>query len=76
MSDSAETTDKSPDEPTPPDAEQMPDAEEMEEPSTEKDPGEEPKAPSREEPEPSHEAVGIGIIGRPQVEPDAGADPE
>lgn len=76
MSDSAETTDQSPDEPTPPDAEQMPDAEEMKEPSTEKDPGEEPKAPSREEPEPSHEAVGIGIIGRPQVEPDAVADSE
>ena len=54
----------------------MPDAEEMQEPSAEKDPGEEPKAPAREEPEPSHEAVGIGIIGRPQVEPELGDECE
>lgn len=42
-------------------------------PSTEKEPGEEAKAPpEREEEEPSHEAVGIGVLddaGRPkQVE--------
>lgn len=43
----------------------------MQEPSAEKEPGDEPKAPAkRVEPEPSHEAVGIGIIGRPQVEPE------
>lgn len=43
---------------------------ELEEPSTEKAPGEEPKAPAPAEPEPSHEAVGIGVIGRPLVEPE------
>ncbi|CAH0190661.1 MULTISPECIES: hypothetical protein [unclassified Microbacterium] len=77
MSDS--TTDpesNTPAEPKRPDPEQMPDAEEMQEPSAEKDPGEEPKAPAREEPEPSHEAVGIGIIGRPQVEPELGDEGE
>ena len=68
MSD-ADRTDQQPQEPQRPDAAEMPDADEMEEPSTEKDPGEEPKAPAREEPEPSHEAVGIGVVGRPQVEP-------
>jgi hypothetical protein len=35
---------------------------ELEEPSTEKQPGEEPKAAHREDPEPSHEAIGIGVI--------------
>lgn len=40
-----------------------PTTEELQEPSTEKDPGEEPKAPARSEPEPDHEAVGIGVIG-------------
>ena len=69
MSDS-QTSDQTPEEPQLPDEEEMPAADEMEEPSTEKDPGEEPTAPTRDEPEPSHEAVGIGIIGRPQVEPD------
>ncbi|MFE6997171.1 hypothetical protein ACFVAE_14490 [Microbacterium sp. NPDC057659] len=43
----------------------------LKEPSTEKEPGEEPKAPKKNDPEPSHEAVGIGVIGRPQTEPDA-----
>ncbi|WP_251440019.1 MULTISPECIES: hypothetical protein [unclassified Microbacterium] len=45
-----------PDEPT---------TEELREPSTEKDPGEEPKAPHSGddgEPEPSHRAEGIGVI--------------
>ena len=43
---------------------------ELEEPSTEKEPGDEPKAAKPEEPEPSHEAVGIGVIGGPLVEPE------
>ncbi|MGX9348860.1 hypothetical protein [Microbacterium sp. KNMS] len=34
----------------------------LDEPSTEKDPGEEPKAPQPQEGEPSHHAVGIGVI--------------
>ncbi|HWV48722.1 MAG TPA: hypothetical protein VN035_04640 [Microbacterium sp.] len=51
--------------------EAMPSDDELTEPSVEKDPAEEPKAPSRAEPDPSHEAVGIGVVGRPQVEPDA-----
>jgi hypothetical protein len=57
---------------SPPDMpeEEVPSNEELSEPSTEKEPAEEPKAPSRDEPEPSHEAVGIGVIGRPQVEPE------
>ncbi len=42
----------------------------LEEPSTEKSPADEPKAPERGEPEPSHEAVGIGVVGRPLVEPE------
>ena len=42
----------------------------LEEPSTEKSPAEEPKATDRGEPEPSHEAVGIGVVGRPLVEPE------
>lgn len=51
--------------------ETQPSTVDMQEPSTEKEPGDEPKAPEkRVEPEPSHEAVGIGIIGRPQVEPE------
>lgn len=38
-------------------------AERVSEPSTEQEPGEEPKAPpGREEAEPSHEAVGIGVL--------------
>lgn len=45
-----------------------PSTQDLREPSTEKEPGEEPKAPDRTDPEPSHEAVGIGIIGRPQTE--------
>lgn len=42
----------------------------LEEPSTERSPAEEPKAPDSGEPEPSHEAVGIGVVGRPLVEPE------
>jgi hypothetical protein len=43
------------------DAEVLPTAE-LEEPSTEKPPGEEPKAPARADAEPSHQAIGIGVI--------------
>jgi hypothetical protein len=50
-------------------ADETPDTAQLEEPSTEKEPEEEPKKASSE-PEPSHEAVGIGVIGRPQVDPD------
>ncbi|MCR2762452.1 hypothetical protein NQ152_02900 [Microbacterium sp. zg.B48] len=50
--------------------EQMPANEDLEEPSTEKPPEEQPKAPDAGDPEPSHEAVGIGVIGRPLVDPE------
>lgn len=49
----------------------MPSREELEEPSVEKDPGEEPKSGTGDQPEPSHEAVGIGVVGQPQVDPEA-----
>lgn len=75
MTDSDQTTGQTPDEPTPPDTEETPATEDLQEPSTEKEPEEAPTAPGREEPEPSHEAVGIGIIGRPQVEPEV-AEPD
>ncbi|WP_460802368.1 hypothetical protein [Microbacterium sp. GXF6406] len=70
MSDPAPSTGADPTEPAPPDSDEMPSTEELQEPSTEKEPEEAPTAPERAEPEPSHEAVGIGIIGRPQVEPE------
>lgn len=35
---------------------------ELAEPSTEKDPGDEPKAPPAKDGEPSHHAVGIGVL--------------
>lgn len=54
---------------TEPDPDLEPSTDDLQEPSTEKDPGEEPKAPEKAtEAQPSHEAVGIGIIGRPQTE--------
>lgn len=34
----------------------------LEEPSTEKEPGEEPRAPEPQQDEPNHHAVGIGVI--------------
>lgn len=43
-----------------------PSTEDLEEPSTEKEPGEEPKAAEPHDPEPSHHAVGIGVVGGPQ----------
>ncbi|GAA3918824.1 hypothetical protein [Microbacterium invictum] len=39
-----------------------PSTEDLQEPSTEKDPGEEPHAPEQKDAEPSHEAVGIGVV--------------
>ena len=57
-----------------PQGEQTPSTEELEEPSTEKSPDEEPKAPGRDEPEPSHQAVGIGVIGGPLVDPERPAE--
>lgn len=44
------------------DADGTPSDDELEEPSTEKEPSEEPKAPHRDDPEPDHRAVGIGVI--------------
>lgn len=54
-------------------AQETPDTDELEEPSTEKAPGDEPKAEKPQGSEPDHEAVGIGIPGRPQTGVD-GAD--
>ena len=51
---------------TGPDADGMPSDEQLREPSVEKDPGEEPKAPKPHDPEPRHEATGIGV---PPTEP-------
>jgi hypothetical protein len=51
-----------------------PDDEVLEEPSTEKSQAEEPKAADSGQPEPSHEAVGIGVVGRPLVEPEEPAN--
>lgn len=59
-----------------PDAAETPTTEELEEPSTEKAPDEEPKAETPASPEPSHEAVGIGVIGRPLVEPEPASEPD
>jgi hypothetical protein len=41
----------------------MPSDEELQEPSIAKEPGEEPQADKPLDPEPDHEAVGIGVIG-------------
>ena len=57
----SESPDKAPTE-----GEAVPDNADLQEPSTEKDPGREPKAPDRKEPEPSHEAVGIGVVDEPE----------
>ncbi|ALX66341.1 hypothetical protein AB663_001441 [Microbacterium sp. XT11] len=51
------------------DGAEIPSTEQLEEPSTEKEPSEEPKAPPRDEAEPDHHAVGIGVIDAP--DPDA-----
>src|SRR5690606_40167655 len=49
---------------------ETPETEDLQEPSTEKDPGEEPRAPEDEgEQEPSHQAVGLGVVeGSPRSE--------
>lgn len=44
------------------DDEELPSTDELQEPSTEKSAEEAPEAPPRDEPEPSHQAVGIGVI--------------
>lgn len=61
----ASAIDEAPADPPAPDAE-LPSTAELEEPSTEKSPDEEPKAPSRQEQEPSHQATGIGVIDDPE----------
>jgi len=53
-----------------------PTTEELEEPSTEKEPGEEPKVAHPDQPEPDHEAVGIGVIGGPQSDTADAHDPQ
>lgn len=50
-------------------AEREPTTQELQEPSTEKEPGDEPTAPKKTVAEPDHEAVGIGVVGRPQFDP-------
>ena len=50
--------------------EEVPSTEQLQEPSTEKDPGEEPVAPKRDEPEPDHEAVGIGVVDTEEPQAD------
>jgi hypothetical protein len=50
------------------DPSEIPADDELEEPSTEKEPAEEPKAPARNDPEPDHEAVGIGVIDGPETD--------
>ncbi|MGV9195454.1 hypothetical protein ACQ143_14020 [Microbacterium sp. MC2] len=44
---------------------EMPSTDDLEEPSTEKEPAEAPQAPEEGEAEPSHEAVGIGVVEQP-----------
>ena len=55
-------------------SDEAPDNADLEEPSTEKAPEEEPKAATPDEPEPSHEAVGIGVIGGPLVDAEQGSE--
>ena len=52
-----------------------PTTEELEEPSTEKEPGEEPNVVHPDQPEPDHEAVGLGVIGGPPCDTAAAPDP-
>jgi hypothetical protein len=58
------------DNPQGPDQEQPeePTTDDLQEPSVAKDPGEEPKAPETHDPEPDHEAVGIGVIDSPNAD--------
>lgn len=52
-------------------SDEEPTTEELEEPSVAKEPGEEPRAPVPHDPEPDHEAVGIGVIGDTPAAPGA-----
>ena len=52
---------------------EAPAAEDLQEPSTEKEPDAEPKAQRADDPEPDHEAVGIGVIGGPLIDPEQSA---
>ena len=61
MTNDSHDQDREPDGPAPA-------TEDLQEPSTEKEPGREPKAADAVQPEPSHEAVGIGVIGGPLVD--------
>ncbi|MCK6079655.1 hypothetical protein KZX37_03350 [Microbacterium sp. EYE_5] len=56
------------------DPEEMPDTDELEEPSVAKEPGEEPKAPPQQDGEPSHHAVGIGVVESGPVDPGESPD--
>jgi len=60
---------------TGPDADGMPSDEQLREPSVEKEPGEEPKAPTPHDPEPRHEATGIGVLPTEPVQPPDSGDP-
>jgi len=57
-------------------AEAVPANEELQEPSVEKEPGQEPKGGDAAPAEPSHEAVGIGVIGAPLVDPEQAREAE
>ncbi|MBO0982008.1 hypothetical protein IPV10_15765 [Microbacterium sp. SD291] len=70
MPEAASTSEEAP-------AAEVPSTEQLEEPSTEKEPAEEPKAPEhREDPEPDHQAVGIGVVGGEQSTAGDEADSE
>ncbi|MFD5214979.1 hypothetical protein [Microbacterium sp. NPDC058345] len=57
-------------------SDEQPRVSELEEPSTEKEPDEEPEARRPHDPEPDHQAVGIGVVGGPQTDTDAADDGE
>lgn len=67
MSDPADPqrADQAPAEEPQPEGEPAPSVEDLEEPSTEKDPAESPRAAKPDDPEPSHQAVGIGVTDPP-----------
>lgn len=52
----------------------MPSNAALEEPSAEKEVEQEPQAARPHDPEPDHQAVGIGVIGGPQSDTEADAD--
>lgn len=60
---------KEPDENDPGADARTPDTEDLQEPSTEKDAAEVPRADEPGEAEPSHRAVGIGVIDVPPEDP-------